>query len=417
MVDPAEGVDRVDDVHVADGRIAGIGAAPEGFTAERDIDARGLVVCPGLVDLSARLREPGSEHKATIASETRAAAAGGITTLCYPPDTNPIVDTPAVVELIRQRAEIAGRARVVPLGALTRGLEAGQLSDMMSLKEAGIVGVSNARRPVSNSLVMRRAMEYAATHGLTVFLWPEDPWLGNGGCVHEGAVSTQLGLSGIPGTSETAAVARDLILIEQTGVRAHFCQLSTARATQMIGRARYDGLPITADVAAHQLHLTDRDIGEFDSQCHLQPPLRDARDREGLRKGLADGVIGAVCSDHQPHEADAKLAPFGSTEPGASGLETLLPLTLRLVKENTLDLCTALTRLTVEPARILAIEAGTLAVGRSADICVFDPERPWVVGADTLVSRGRNTPFWGQEMKGRAIYTLLAGKVVHELAT
>jgi len=329
VIDPVNGVDRVADLFVVKGRIAALGNAPEGFVADRSIDASGQLVCPGLVDLRARLREPGQETKATIASETRAAAAGGITTLVSPPDTDPVVDNPAVVDLIRHRAAQAGFARVLSLGALTQGLTGKTLAEMYALKTAGCIGVSNGDRAVSNTEVMRRAMEYAATQSLPVFLRAEDPWLAEGGCAHEGAVSVRLGLPGIPEAAETIAVARDLQLIEQTGVHAHFCGLSSVRAVKMIARARFDGLPVTVDVSAHQLFLTEMDIGYFDSQCHVRPPLRTQRDRDGLRQALADGTISAVCSDHQPHDVDAKLAPFPASEPGISGLETLLPLTLR----------------------------------------------------------------------------------------
>jgi dihydroorotase len=412
--DPANNIDRVADVFIAAGRIVALDTAPDGFTAERVIDAGGLIVVPGLVDLAARLREPGQEHKATIAGETRAAAAAGITTLCLPPDTDPVIDTPAVAELVHLRAEQAGYARVVTLGALTRGLAGEQISEMAALKAAGCVGVSNGRRPITNLLNLRRAMEYAVTHDLTVFLHPDEPTLSNNGCVHEGAVSTRLGLPGVPQAAETAAVARDLAIIEQVGVRAHFCRLSTARAVQMVGRAQFDGLPVSADISAHQLFLTDMDVMGFNSQCHVLPPLRTPRDRDGLRDGLARGIVTAMCSDHQPHEADAKLAPFIDTEPGISGLETLLPLCLRLVEEGALTLSQALTRLTHGPARILGIEAGTLSVGAKADVCLFDPACIWRVDPRQLHSRGHNTPFAGWEFKGKAVMTLLEGRVVYE---
>ncbi|HLA74837.1 MAG TPA: dihydroorotase [Gammaproteobacteria bacterium] len=415
VIDPANGVDRVQDLHIAEGRIFALGAAPDGFSADQIISAEARIVCPGLVDLCARLREPGAEHKATIASETAAAASAGITSLCCPPDTHPVIDTPAVAELIHQRAEHAGQARVYTLGALTKGLAGTHLSEMISLKEAGCVGLSNGLQPISNTQVMRRAMEYAATHGLTVFLHAEDAWLRNRGCAHEGAVSTRLGLPGIPESAETAAVARDLILIEQTGVRAHFAHLSSARAAQMVGRAQHDGLPVSADVSAHHLHLTEMDVSDFNSDCHVIPPLRTMRDRDGLRKGLAAGVISAVCSDHQPHDADAKLSPFMTTAPGISALETLLPLTLHLVNEGVLSLSEALARLTHLPAQILGIDAGSLAVGKIADICIFDPDHYWTFDKTHMQSRGKNSPFTGWEFKGRVTHTLLGGRLVYAL--
>jgi dihydroorotase len=415
VVDPAHGIDRVADLYVADGRFVALGDAPEGFTADRVLEVPGQVVCPGLVDLSANLREPGYEHKASIASEGAAAAAGGITTLCCPPDTDPVIDTPAVVDLISHRAAAVGLVRVRPLGALTQGLGGERLSEMAALKTAGCVGVTNLLHPVRDTQLLRHAMAYAATFGLTVFLHPDEPWLRATGCVHEGEVSARLGLTGIPEVSETVAVARDLALIAHTGVRAHFCRLSTAAAVRLVARARAEGLPVTADVCAHQLHLTEIDVSEFDSACHVLPPLRTQRDRDALRAAVGDGSIDAVCSDHQPHEAEAKLAPLPETEPGISALETLLPLTLRLVDDGLLDLPGALARLTSGPAAVLGSEAGTLQPGRPADICIFDPDRPWQLDPARLHSRGRNTPFAGWGFSPRVTHTLLGGELVFAL--
>ena len=417
LVDPANKTDAVQDLWIADGRILALGTAPDGFDAERTIDAGGLVVCPGLIDLCAQLREPGEEHKATIASETAAAAAAGITTLVCPPDTSPAIDTPAVANLIHQRARAVGKARVLTLGALTQGLNGDQLSEMGALKAAGCVGMSNARRPIANTLVMRRAMEYAATHDLTVFLHAEDPWLSDHGCVHEGQVGNRLGLPGIPEAAETVAVARDLALVQQTGVRAHFCCLSSAQAVRMVARAQYDGLPVTADVSAHHLHLTEIDIGDFNSQCHVLPPLRTQRDRDGLRAALAKGTLFAVCSDHQPHEADAKLAPFVATEPGISALDTLLPLSLRLVEDGVIGLPEIIARLTYQPARLLGTDLGTLGVGAAADLCLFNPNEQWEFTPEQMHSRGRNTPFAGWQFKGRVVATIFNGKIVFERET
>ncbi len=415
LIDPANGVDGALDLHIAGGQVAAIGTAPDGFGADRRIDAAGLIVCPGLVDLRARLREPGEEHKGSIASETRAAAAAGVTTLCMPPDTDPVVDTAAVAELIHQRAEAAGYARVLPLAALTQGLRGAQLGELAEMRRAGCVGVSNGLAPIADTNVLRRALEYAASHGLTVFLHPEDHWLAAGGRAHEGAISTRLGLPPVPEAAETVAVAQDLVLVEQTGVRAHFCGLSTARALQMIERAQGEGLPVSADVTAHHLHLTEMDLGFYNPNCHVRPPLRTQRDREGLRGGLRRGTLAAICSDHQPHDADAKLAPYSETEPGISALETLLPLTLRLVDDGVLDLARALACLTAAPARVLGVAAGSLAPGERADVCIFDPAREWTVEPQRLVSLGRNTPFSGWELRGRVVHTLLAGRPVYDL--
>jgi len=412
LIDPANKRDEITDIFIDDSRIAAIGNKPKGFTEEEVIDAKGLIVSPGLIDLQARLREPGEKHKGTIASETAAAAAGGITTLCCPPDTSPVIDNPAVAEQICHRAAAAGNANVLPIGALTQELAGEQLASMQALQNAGCIVMGNARHGIASTRVQRRALEYAATLGLTVFINAEDPWLGADGCVHEGPVSTRLGLPGIPECAEVIAVGRDLMLIEQTGVRAHFGQLSTVRAAEMIAEARAKGLPVSADVSAHQLYLTEMDVSDFNSLCHVRPPLRSQRDRDGLRTALRDGVISAICSDHQPHDRDAKLAPFSSTEPGISALETLLPLTLRLVDEELLTLSEAIARLTSEPASILGIEGGPLGEGAIADICIFDPQRYWTVTEEALYSAGKNTPFLGWELKGRVVRTLLGGRTV-----
>lgn len=414
VIDPANNIDRIADLHLADGRISALGTTPRDFSADKTIDAHGHIVCPGLIDLRAHLREPGQEYKGTIASETRAAASGGITTLVYPPDTQPVADTPAVIDLIQHLAHRAGYARVLSLGALTTGLEGKQLAELGALKRAGCVGVSNGTVGIANTEIMRRAMEYAASQDLTLFLYPQDAWLAEGRCAHEGAVSARLGLAGMPEAAETIAVSRDLLLIEQTGVRAHFCQLSTERAVRMVARAQFDGLPVTADVTAHHLFLTDMDIGFFDSQCHVLPPLRTQRDRAGLRNALSLGTLSAICSDHQPHDADAKLAPFPLSEPGISALETLLPLSLRLVAEGVLDLPAMIARLTREPANILGLlaagEGGSLSPGARADVCIFDPGLEWTLQPQQMLSHGRNTPFAGWEFRGRVTHTIHAGQ-------
>jgi len=413
VVDPASGVDGTFDVHVAEGRVLALGAAPAGFGAAERLDVSGLVVCPGLVDLCARLREPGEEHKGNVASESAAAVAGGITTVCVPPDTDPVVDTPAVVELIHQRGSEAGAARVEVTGALTRGLAGAALSEMAALGRAGCVALGNATRPVVNTEVMRRALEYAATFGLTVFIQPEDPWLAYDRHVHEGPVATRLGLGGIPASAETVVLARDLLLVEQTGASAHCLHLSTARSVAMIAEARARGLPVTASSTAHHLHLTDEAIEGFEAEAHVRPPLRAGEDREALREGLAAGVIDAVCSDHQPQDRDARLNPLPMTEPGISGLETLLPLTLALVEDGVVGLGAAIAALTSTPARILGLDRGALAPGSPADLCVFDPQAEWTLDAETMTSRGHNSPFVGKRMRGRVRYTMVGGKMVY----
>lgn len=416
VIDPANGLDGVADVHLADGVIAAVGRAADGFQAEQVVEASGLVVCPGFIDLCARLREPGQTHKASIASETAAAAKAGITSLCCPPDTSPAIDTPAVATLIQERAEQAGKARVLPIGALTQRLEGAELSAMAALKAAGCVAVGNAQAPVANSLVWRRALEYAATHELLVVVRPEDPWLQQGGCVHEGRLASRLGLPGIPETAETVAVAQTLALAEQTGASVHFGQLSSGRAAAMIAEAQSRGVAVSGDVAAHQLHLTEDDVDGFDARCHVRPPLRTAADRDALRLALAAGSLAALCSDHQPHEPDAKLDTFISTEPGMAALETLLPLALKLVEDGVLTLPQAVARLSHGPAQILGLPLGTLSPGAAADVCLFDPQRTWQLEPQQWASAGRNTPFWGQPLRGAVLRTWLAGVEVYRYA-
>jgi len=415
VIDPANAIDAICDVYIANGKIVSIGNAPEGFKARKTIDATGQIVMPGIVDLCARFREPGLEYKGTIASESAAAAASGITTVCIPPDTEPCIDTVAVAELIHQRATAAAKCNVVTQAALTHGLKGEHLSEMAILKkQANSIGVSNGLKPLKNILVMRRAMEYAASCGLTIFLHAEDPGLANNGCAHEGAVSTRLGLPAIPESAETAAVSRDLMLVEQTGVRAHFSHISSANALHMIAQAKQQGLPVTVDTSIHHLHLIDLDIGFFDSNCHVIPPLRSQRDKDGLRLGLQNNTIDVLCSDHQPHCADAKLAPFSATEPGISGLETLLPLSLRLVNEKIIDLKTMISKLTTEPAKVLGISAGTLSVGSTADICIFNPATCWTVDSDQFISTGHNSPFTDWELQGKVTHTLLGGYISYQ---
>lgn len=414
LLDPAHQRDGRHDLYIDGTRVAGIDRAPEGFHPARVVDASGCVVMPGIIDLCARLREPGAEHKGTIASESLAAAAAGITTLVCPPDTDPVVDETSVARMIRRRGDSAGHVRVLPLGALTRGLAGEQLAEMAALREAGCVGVSNGFAAIGNTLVLRRALEYAATFGLTVFLQPLDPWLHGHGLAHDGPVAARLGLTGIPPSAEIAELARTLALVEETGVRAHFGRLSCARSVDLIADARARGLPVSADTAAHQLHLTEDDLGRFDTAAHVVPPLRGRQDRDALRQGLATGVLSALCSDHQPHEVDAKLLPFGESAPGISALDTLLPLGLVLVAEGVLSLSELVHRLSAGPARILGLDAGHLGVGATADLCIVNPASQCALTPERWGSRGLNSPFLGATLPGRVECTLLAGQVVYE---
>jgi dihydroorotase len=413
IIDPDSGFDRIADVAVSERSIVGLGEAPVGFTPDRLIDASGCLVIPGLIDLGTHLREPGAEHKACIASEVRAAAAGGITCLCASPATDPVTDSTAVVELLTRRARQAHRSRVMPIAALTRGLEGMLLSEMAALRDAGCVAVSDGGKPVRDTQVLLRALEYAATCKLPVLLTPRDPDLSPAAGVHDGWVATRLGLRGIPVAAETTALGRYLALVEQTGTQVHFTRLSSARGAQMVATARARGLPVSGDVAIHQLFLSEMDLSGFDTRCHVSPPLRSDADREALRQGLASGAIQAVCSDHQPHDEDAKACTFEGSEPGISGLDTLLSLLLRLVDDGVLDLRTALARATCDPARILGLPRGRIAVGGSADLCVVDPDAHRWFSVEQMHSAGRNTPFAGWDLPGAVRWTLLEGRVIH----
>jgi dihydroorotase len=416
VVDPASGLDRVASVFVADGRIAAIGDAPAGFRADRVIDATGLVVAPGLVDLAARLREPGLEHKATLESEIHAAVAGGVTSLACPPDTDPPLDEPGLVEMLTQRARMLHQARVHPVGALTQGLDGAELAEMGELAEAGCVAFSQADRPLTDVQVLLRAMQYAGTFGHRVWLRPQDAYLSRGGVAHDGEVATRLGLPAIPVIAETVALATILVVVRATGVPVHLCRLSSADGVAMVRAAKAEGLPVTADVGIHHLHLCDVDIGWFDPLANFVPPLRATRDRDALRAGVEDGTIDAICSDHAPVDDDAKQVPFAEADPGATGLELLLPLTLKWAAEARVPLVRALARVTSRPAAILGVDAGAIRVGAPADVVVFDPRRPWRVERGALASQGKNTPFLGLELEGRVRATLVGGAVVHECA-
>ena len=413
LIDPAQGIDRIAPLYIAAGRIVSVGTAPGGWTANRTLDAKGFVVCPGLVDVSARLREPGFEYKATLESEMEAAGAGGVSSLACPPDTDPPLDEPGLVEMLKYRARSLDRANVYPIGALTQQLAGTQITEMNELAEAGCVAFSQAEQAIVDTQVLFRAMQYAATFGHRVWLRPQDPHLARGGFAHDGEIATRLGLAAIPSSAETIAIATILSLARESGARVHLCRLSTAEGVAMVRAAKASGLSVTCDVAAHHLHLCDVDIGWFDAHANLVPPLRGTRDRAALRAGVADGTIDVICSDHAPVDDDAKQLPFAEAEPGATGLELLLPLTLKWAQEDNLELPTALSRITAAPAAVLGVAAGNLAVGAAADVCVFDPAAYWRVDRKALRSQGKNTPFLGLEVPGRVRWTLVGGQVVH----
>jgi len=414
VVDPGSAVEKVQDVFIAAGKVLALGTAPNGFHANRVIDAIGMVVCPGLVDLSARLREPGYEYKATLESEMAAAVAGGVTSLVCPPDTDPPLDEPGLVEMLKHRARSLNQAHVYPLGALTQGLKGERITEMAELLDAGCVAFSQADVPLNDNQVLLRAMQYASTFGYPVWLRPRDAALGRDGVAHDGQVATRLGLAPIPAIAETVALSTILLLVRETGARVHLCRLSTSDGVDMVRQAKSMGIDVTCDVSANHVHLSEMDIGYFDANCHLVPPLRSIRDRDALRRGVQDGTVDAICSDHTPVDEDAKQLPFGESESGATGLELLLALTLKWGEEAKIPLAATLAKVTSEPARILGIRAGAIGLGASADLCVFDPHARWNVEPAKLKSQGKNTPFAGYEMSGKVRFTLVEGHVVYE---
>ncbi|MHB1083233.1 MAG: dihydroorotase [Thiobacillus sp.] len=414
VVDPMNARDEVADVYVAAGKIVANGHAPADFHPNRTIDASGLVVCPGLVDLSVRLREPGFEYRATLESEMLAAAAGGITSLACPPDTDPPLDEPGLVEMLKFRARNLPGPRVYPIGALTQKLEGKLLTEMAELTEAGCRAFTQADAPPADTQVLLRAMQYAATFGFSLWLRPQDISLSHEGIAHDGAVASRLGLAGIPSLAETVALATILLLARETGARIHLARLSTREGIAMVRAAKAQGLAVTCDVASTHVHLSENDLVSFDSHLHLVPPLRGLRDRDAIREALRDGSIDALCSDHTPVDEDVKQVPFGESAPGASGVELLLPLTLKWAREMGVPLMQAIDLISWKPAQSLGVPGGNLSIGSCADICIFDESTEWVVTPKTLTSQGDNTPFLNHPMQGRVRYTLIDGHIDFE---
>ena len=412
VIDPASGRDAIGDVLVEGERIAALDAAARDVRADQVIDAKGLVVAPGLVDICARLREPGFEYKATLESEMEAAIAGGVTSLACPPDTDPPLDEPGLVDMLRRRAKSLAHARLYPIGALTVKLEGERLTEMAELSESGCLAFTQANVPLDDTQVLWRALQYAGTFGFAVWLRAEDLSLARGGVAHDGEVATRLGLPGIPAMAETIALGRLLELVRATGTRLHVCRVSTAGGVAMIRAAKAEKLPVTCDVGIHHVHLSEMDLGYFDSHCHLVPPLRSPRDRDALRAGLADGTIDVICSDHTPVDEDAKQMPFSESEVGATGLELLLPLTLKWAAETQTPLAKALAKVTSDAARVLGVKSGRVEAGAPADFAIFDPQATFRVVPEALRSQGKNTPFMGYELAGRVRYTLVDGRVI-----
>lgn len=420
LVDPANGIDAKHDICIASGKIAGIyapGGAPAEFAAAKVIDASGLIIAPGFVDLSARLREPGYEYKATLESEMQAAMQGGVTSLVCPPDTDPVLDEPGLVEMLKYRAKSLNQAHVYPLGALTVGLKGQALTEMAELTEAGCIGFSQASEPILDTNVLLRAMQYAKTFGYPLWLRAQDAHLGRDGIAHSGAIAARLGLSGIPVIAETVALHIIFELMRVTGARVHLCRMSSAAGLDLVRAAKAEGLPVTCDVGAHHIHLTEMDIGYFDSNARMLPPLRAQRDRDAIRRCLLDGTIDAICSDHTPVDDDEKLLPFGEATPGATGLELLLSLALKWADEcvapTAQPISRAIAKITTDAARVSALACGQLRVGIVADLCLFDPHARWTVEAGALASQGKHTPFLGYEMTGQVQATIVAGQVAY----
>lgn len=415
VIDPASGFDVVADVAIADGKILALGATPAGFVPDQTVAAKGCVVAPGFVDLSVRLREPGHEHEGMLASELAAAVAGGVTSVVCPPDTDPVLDVPGLVEMLRYRSERLHKARVLPLGALTRKLDGEVLTEMVGLTAAGCVGFSQADVPLANTQVLQRALQYASTFGYSVWLRPQELHLGKG-VVASGPLATRMGLSGVPVAAETIALHTIFELMRATKARVHLCRISSAAGVELVRQAKVEGLLVTCDVSINSLHLTDVDIGFFDSRMRLTPVLRQQRDRDALRAALSDGTIDALVSDHTPVDEDAKALPFAESEPGATGLELLLSLTLKWADACGVALPAALAVITQNPAAVLgemATPVGGLRIGAVADICVFDPTAHWTVESATLRSQGKHTPFGGYELPGRVRATLVAGLIAY----
>lgn len=420
IIDPASGLDQVGDLAIADGKVLSIGSTPSGFVPDTTLQAQGLIVSPGLVDLSVRLGEPGHEHEGKLATELAAAVAGGVTTVVCPPDTDPVLDEPGLVEMLRYRAERLKLSRVFPLGALTRSLKGEVLTEMLELTQAGCVGFGQAEVALSNTQVLQRALQYASTFGYPVWLRPQEFHLGKG-VAASGPLATRMGLSGIPVAAETIALHTIFELVRSTGAPVHLCRISSAAGVALVRQAKQEGLPVTCDVSVNSLHLTDVDIGYFDSRMRLTPPLRQQRDRDALRAALADGTIDALVSDHTPVGEDEKALPFAESEPGATGLELLLSLALKWAQDSGLSIAQALATVSARPAQVLAKSKvaaaaglGQLRVGAVADVCVFDPQAEWRVEPSALRSQGKHTPFGGYELQGRVRATLVAGHVAYQ---
>jgi len=413
LVNPGGEISGVHDIYVKNGKIIGIDEDTTKLNSPKIIDAENCIVCPGLIDLSVRFREPGLEKEATIQSESRAAVSSGVTTVCYMPDTKPVIDTPAQIKLVENIFENIDLCKVKVLASLTRSLDGKNLSPMMELKQAGAIGLTNCFKAIDNLLILRRAMEYASGSEITIFYQPQNSCLANDGCVHEGKISNKLGLPGIPSAAESVAVAEAILLSKLTGAKLHLCRISCLESIMLIQSARSAGIEVTADVAIHQLFFDENSIINFNSDFHVIPPFREKDDLLALQKATQDGTITAICSDHQPHNEDAKQAPFANTQHGIASIEVFLPLIMELVDLDILDLNTAVEKVTSGPAKILGIDAGIIRKGSSADLCIIKKEK-WVFKDANIFSSGKNNPFVGKSFDTKICKTICNGKIVFE---
>ena len=413
LINPGGDISGVHDIYIKNGDIIGIDEDNTKLNSPRIIDADGCYVLPGLIDLSVRFREPGLEKEATIHSESKAAVSSGITTVCYMPDTQPVIDTPAQIKLVEEIFKNVNLCKVKVLASLTKGLDGSTLSPMVELKEAGAVGLTNCLNPIKDPLVLRRAMEYASGQNITLFYQPQNEFLANNGCVHEGKISNKLGLPGIPSAAESSAVAEAILLSKLTGVKLHLCRISCQESLMLISNAQALGLSITADVAIHQLFFDENSINNFNSDYHVMPPFRSNEDLISLQKGISDDTISVICSDHQPHNEDAKQAPFSNTQPGISSIELLIPLIMDLVDSELIDLNSAVAKVTSNPATILGLESGVIEQGAVADLCILKKEE-WVFKESNIISLGKNTPFIGKKFTTFVDKTICNGKIIYE---
>ncbi|MCD6569532.1 MAG: dihydroorotase [Deltaproteobacteria bacterium] len=414
ILDPATNIDALGDVYVEGEKITGIYPGGRSTEDEDIIDAAGLLVIPGLIDMHAHLRDPGFEYKEDIYTGSLAAAAGGITTVIAMANTEPVNDSPAVTEYIMGKAKDVGLVRILPVGAATKGQRGKELAEMGLMKAEGIVGISDDGAPIEDAFMLRKVLEYAATFGLRVISHPEDKSLSGSGVMNEGALSTRLGLLGIPKAAEEVMVARDVIVSEFTRIPIHITHISTKESMDIVKRAKGKGLPISCDVTPHHLLLTEQKVSSYDTNAKMYPPLREEIDRAFLIKGIKESIIDVIATDHAPHARDEKDLDFDLAPFGVIGLQTLLPAIIKLHLENDIDLMKILSCVTINPARILGIEGGTISPGSRADITIVDPNAVWTFTEDMIKSKSKNSPFIGNTFKGKVVYTIINGRIVYQ---